>query len=225
MLLPVLILTSALFLSSCHNGQSKKDVNADSTAKQKSSDAVLHEQLTIGKTKLNVLYTTSEKLWALMIPDSNGKIEKLVFQFISDSIGNISLAGFPGWKVQDQTNKKTTFDISNPLLLTASSTPADPDCDIAGKNVLFSNEEINKKNDYMGGANDIRTLYQFMKTHQRGFYITFNPSLLVLNNTTIYKINYQIGYTRDLPQGSHPFVSTPIPNLSSPNPTPPRNSY
>lgn len=210
---------SSFFLSSCHNGQPVNENNTDSIAKKKSSDS-LHEQLTIGDTKLDILWTTSKQLYDLTNIDSKTP-DKVVFQFFSDNNGNISLACFVGEKQSDGNNKKTTFNQSLPLLLTPSSQST---CDISNKSVLFSDEELNRKNDDVKGVDDISILSDFL-TKNPGVFITFTPFLVGINSNKLYQIGYKIGYVHDQPQWHQQFTPTPIQNLSPTNPTPPRNSY
>lgn len=82
---------------------------------------------------------------------------------------------------------------------------------------------INRGNDYHSGKNDLDILYHFV-TSTKAPYITFTPSILSCPHEDL--IQYQIGYTMDEPDSLQVvFTTTPIPNLSQTNPTPPRNSY
>lgn len=190
-----------------------------------SGDSARQKRLTIADTQLTILYTPGAKLLVLINTYSPGKPDKIVFQFYCDSDGNISLAGFVGQKVTDTTNgnRKTVFNTSNPLLLKDSS-EVPYDCDISGLDVLFSNQELNIKDENYAAANDISILSTFLIANPSVF-ITFTPSLIGINSDTVYEISYKIGYTEHEPTPGHSgLLIHPIQNLAT-NPTPPRNSY
>ncbi|MEO6231492.1 MAG: hypothetical protein ABJB11_24705 [Ferruginibacter sp.] len=222
-LLPFVLLLAA----SCNNSTSDKVNPAnDSTSAKKGETTSLKKEV-IGTTNTAKLIDTelttyyienfpvgspAKNPFAELIgttPNQYAKRKKVVFQFLINNAGELTVRAFASMDGgQDFIQPGTVFKVGSVVAGT----------DLTGLNFSLGDQEISSRTT----GSDFTVLRNAVGQADKK-YIILKPSIVNDDDPEIKKIKFDIGYNDTPPSKLQPFVYQSF-NISSPNPSPPKNS-
>ena len=220
------VFTSAIFFLAACNSSHKDDhpQTTDSVITRASSvdspNAASHPgsagMLQITGEPLYVYYTDATTIYNLIPKNPGGKTKgKIVFQYVVNSNGALTLAAFAG------NQHSQGFDPKKMVIMTNSKTAVTQ----IPTQLFLSDQEMSKHN--YKSNDDLTPLLDEIKKHLTSTpgkydgYIAFRPSLVPFDDPTYQTIEYEVEWypTTDDIDKRQPF--TPIPGAML-NPSPPK---